>query len=188
MMSARHSPASSFPPSRFRSINRCASIDRIQGYKLSLAAQPSFLPAHRGRLNMRVALVAATMVLSRVLVAQAAAEHIALGDKEFEAMNAAGALAHYQAAIGIDSNNTEALWKASVQAIDLGEFNDAGRDSLYRVGEQYARRALQSNAQSSMAHFALAKAIGRRALSLGPRDRVKYAGEVRKEALAALQL
>jgi tetratricopeptide (TPR) repeat protein len=137
---------------------------------------------------MRVAIVAATFALSRILVAQTATEHVALGDKDFEAMNAAGALAHYQAAIAIDSSNTEALWKASVQATDLGEFNDAGRDSLYRLGEQYARRAVQSNPQSSMVHFALAKAIGRRALSLGPRDRVKYAGEVRKEALAALQL
>ncbi|HEU4996094.1 MAG TPA: hypothetical protein VFT29_14860 [Gemmatimonadaceae bacterium] len=137
---------------------------------------------------MRVALVAATIALSRVLVAQTPAEHIGLGDKDFEAMNAAGALAHYQAAIAIDSNNTEALWKASVQFIDLGEFNDAARDSLYRLGEQYARRAVQSNPKSSMAHFALAKSIGRRALSLGKRDRVKYAGEVRKEALEALQL
>jgi hypothetical protein len=39
-----------------------------------------------------------------------------------------------------------------------------------------------------MAHFALAKAIGRRALSMGSRDRVKFAGEVRKDALEALSL
>ncbi len=138
-------------------------------------------------MNMRLALIAAT-VLAAPISAQTAADHIALGDKEYEAMNAAAALRHYQEAIKADSNNTEALWKSSTQAIDLGEFDDAVRDSMYRLGEQYARRAVQADARSSMAHFALAKALGRRALSLGVRERIKYAGEVRKEALEALSL
>ena len=139
-------------------------------------------------MNMRAVVLAATVLSSSSLFAQSAAEHIVLGDKDFEAMNAAGALRHYQEAIKIDANNAEALWKAAVQSIDLGEFNDPARDSLYRLGEQYARRAVQADPKSSMAHFALAKAIGRRALSLGARERVKYAGEVRKEALEALAL
>jgi tetratricopeptide (TPR) repeat protein len=138
-------------------------------------------------MNMRLALIAATM-LSAPLAAQTAAEHIVLGDKDFEAMNAAGALRHYQEAIKVDANNAQALWKAAIQAIDLGEFDDAARDSLYRLGEQFARRAVQADPKSSMAHFSLAKAIGRRALSLGARERVKYAGEVRKEAMEALAL
>jgi hypothetical protein len=137
---------------------------------------------------MRAVLIAATVLSSSSLFAQSAAEHIVLGDKDYEAMNAAGALHHYQEATKIDANNAQALWKASVQSIDLGEFNDGARDSLYRLGEQYARRAVQADPKSSMAHFALAKAIGRRALSLGARERVKYAGEVRREALQALAL
>ena len=138
-------------------------------------------------MNMRALVFLATVCASAVS-AQTVAEHIVLGDRDYHAMNAAGALRHYQEAIRLDSTSAEALWKASVQSIDLGEFNDAARDSLYRMGEQYARRAVQADPKSSMAHFALAKAIGRRALSLGARDRVKYAGEVRKEALAALAL
>ena len=137
---------------------------------------------------MRLVLLAATVLSSGPLVAQTAAEHIVLGDRDHAAMNAAGALRHYQAAIQVDANNAEALWRASRESIDLGEFNDAGRDSLYQLGAQYARRAVQADAKSSMAHFALAKALGRRALSLGKRDRVKYAGEVRTEALEALRL
>ena len=137
---------------------------------------------------MRAVLIAATFLVSSSLSAQTAAEHIVLGDKEYEAMNAANALRHYQEAIRIDPNNGQALWKASSQAIDLGEFDDAQRDSLYRLGEQYARRAVQADEKSAMAHFALAKALGRRALSLGARERVKYAGEVRKEALEALKI
>jgi tetratricopeptide (TPR) repeat protein len=139
-------------------------------------------------MNMRAVIIAATVALSGALSAQTASEHIVLGDKDYEAMNAAGALRHYQEAIRVDPNNAEALWKASVQAIDLGEFNDAARDSMYRLGEQFARRAVQADPKSSMAHFSLAKSLGRRALSLGARERVKYAGEVRKEALEALAL
>jgi tetratricopeptide (TPR) repeat protein len=139
-------------------------------------------------MNMRLGLVAATILFSSPLAAQTAAEHIVMGDREHGAMNAADALKHYQAAVEADASNAEALWRASREAIDLGEFDDAKRDSLYQLGEQYARRAVQADSKSTMAHFALAKAIGRRALSMGARDRVKFAGEVRKEALEALAL
>ena len=139
-------------------------------------------------MNLRAIAIAATVLMPVALSAQTAAEHIVLGDKEHATLNAAAALRHYQEAIRVDASNAEALWRASREAVDLGEFNDAARDSLYRLGEQFARRAVQADPKSTMAHFALAKALGRRALSLGPRDRVKYAGEVRKEALEALAL
>ncbi|HJQ19946.1 MAG TPA: hypothetical protein VJ867_06310 [Gemmatimonadaceae bacterium] len=139
-------------------------------------------------MNLRAIALAATVLVPGLVAAQTAADHIVLGDNEHTAMNAAAALTHYQEAVRLDPSSGEALWRAAVEAVDLGEFNDAARDSLYRLGEQYARRAVQADPKSSMAHFALAKAIGRRALSLGPRDRVKYAGEVRKEGLAALQI
>lgn len=139
-------------------------------------------------MNMRLVVVAATILSSSSLAAQTAAEHIVMGDREHAAMNASGALGHYQAAIQADASNVEALWRASREAIDLGEFDDARRDSLYQLGEQYARRAVQADGKSSMAHFSLAKALGRRALSLGAKERVKFAGEVRKEALEALAL
>lgn len=139
-------------------------------------------------MNMRLGVVAATFLFSSSLAAQTAAEHIVMGDRDRNAMNASGALKHYQAAIEADASNAEALWRASREAIDLGEFDDARRDSLYQLGEQYARRSVQADPKSSMAHFALAKAIGRRALSMGSRDRVKFAGEVRKEALESLAI
>ena len=138
-------------------------------------------------MKMRALFFAGTVLAAAPLSALTAAEHIVIGDRDRAAMNAAGALAHYQAAVQTDPNNAEALWRAAREAIDLGEFDDARRDSLYQLGEQYARRAVQANGASSMAHFALAKAIGRRALSMGARDRVKFAGEVRKEALEALK-
>ena len=141
-------------------------------------------------MKLRLTLLAAMLGVAPIAGAQTAAEHIALGDRDYEAMNLAGSYKHYQEAIKAEPNDAEALWRASRDAVDLGEFsvNDADKRSLYNEGQALARRAVAAAPQSSMAHFALARAIGRAALSLGARDRVKYAGEVRNEALASLRI
>ena len=56
------------------------------------------------------------------LHAQGAAEHVAMGDRE-RFSNPASALKHYEAALAADPNSYDALWRASVAAIDLGEVN-----------------------------------------------------------------
>jgi tetratricopeptide (TPR) repeat protein len=121
--------------------------------------------------------------------AQSAAEHIAIGDREHTAMNAPSALQHYDEALRVDPKSYEALWKATREAVDVGEYAPrAQRDSLYTVAESYARRAVEANPADAEGHFHLARALGRKALSLGKRDQVKYAGDVRTQALEALKL
>jgi tetratricopeptide (TPR) repeat protein len=134
--------------------------------------------------------VLSVAVLPARATAQSAAEHIALGDREHAAMNAPAALKHYEAAIGADPRSYEALWKATREAVDVGEFNssDAERDRLYTEAELYARRAVEANPTDAEGHFHLARALGRKALSLGKRDQVKYAGDVRAHALDALKI
>jgi tetratricopeptide (TPR) repeat protein len=120
--------------------------------------------------------------------AQGAAEHIAIGDREHAAMNAPSALQHYQEAMRVEPRSYEALWKATREAVDVGEYApQAQRDSLYTLAEQYARRAVEANQNDAEGHFHLARALGRKALSLGKRDQVKYAGDVRTQALEALR-
>ena len=143
-------------------------------------------------MNMRTAVLAAMLFAAPFAsgVAQsAAAEHIAKGDSAREAMQSANALQHYEAAVKADSLNYEALWKASREAVDLGEFNPSKDEQirLYAVAEQYARRAVAVNSQDAEGHFNLARAIGRNALRMGTRDRIKYAKVVRVEALEALK-
>jgi len=119
--------------------------------------------------------------------AQSAAEHIAAGDRE--PMDAAAAVRHYEAALAAEPNNYEALWKASIWSVDVGEGSQgAAQKTAYQKGEQYARRAVAANPNDAEGHFALAKALGRTALSLGKKDQVKYAGDVRTQALEALRL
>jgi tetratricopeptide (TPR) repeat protein len=116
------------------------------------------------------------------------AEHIAAGDHS--RMDPAAELAHYEAALAEAPNNYEAMYKASWAAVDAGLMSSdaAAARALYSKAESYARRAIQLNPQGADGHFALANALGRTALSLGKRDRVKYAGEVREHALEALRL
>ena len=82
------------------------------------------------------------------------------------------------------------LWQAAALAVDQGEFekNEAVRRALYAKATRYARRAVALNAMDAEGHFHLSRALGRTALALGPRERVKYGIEVRDEALAALKL
>ncbi|MGH7720730.1 MAG: tetratricopeptide repeat protein, partial [Gemmatimonadaceae bacterium] len=84
----------------------------------------------------------------------------------------------------------EALWKTSRQNADLAEYEpDADkRKRMYATAEALARRAVAVNPGDAEAHFHLARALGRVALSLGVRDRIKYAGDVRTQALEALRL
>jgi tetratricopeptide (TPR) repeat protein len=122
--------------------------------------------------------------------AQTAASHIALGDKEYVAMNAPAALAHYEEALKLEPRSYEALWKASRSAVDLGsaERNEDKRQAEFKSGEKYARLAVEVNPSDAEGHFNLARALGKNALTQSPRSRIKYAKDVRNQALECLKI
>jgi tetratricopeptide (TPR) repeat protein len=121
--------------------------------------------------------------------AQSASDAVALGDKDYVALNATGALAHYEQALAADPRNFDALWKASRSAVDIGSYSPdkANRSALFASAEQYARRAIALNTTSPEGHFALARALGKTALAQSARARVKYATSIRSEALECLK-
>ena len=141
-------------------------------------------------MTVRAWLVALTLMAAAPAGAQGIAEQMLAGDRAHAALDAAAALDHYERALSIEPRNYEALWKASRDAVDLGEFTSqkARREEYYRRGEGYARRAVAVNPGDAEAHFHLARSVGVAALALGVRDRVKYANEVRSEAMRALEL
>ncbi|HMJ18995.1 MAG TPA: hypothetical protein VK478_11420 [Gemmatimonadaceae bacterium] len=135
-------------------------------------------------------LSAGMLLAASVAGAQTAATHIALGDKEYVAMNAPAALRHYQAALAEDPKNYEANWKASRSAVDMGSYesNDEMRGVYFRNAELYARRAVEANPGDAEGHFNLARALGKNALTQGPKARIKYASDVRAHALECLKI
>jgi tetratricopeptide (TPR) repeat protein len=137
---------------------------------------------------LRFAFVA-MFLLASFTGAIGAQSHTTLGDKEYVAMNAPAALAHYEAAIAADPKDYEALWKASRAAVDIGSYDgDAEkRGILYKKAELYARRAVEANPADAEGHFHLARALGKNALTQGARARIKYATDVRAQALECLK-
>jgi tetratricopeptide (TPR) repeat protein len=142
------------------------------------------------RLVLAAALCAASVLVPRAGVAQTATEHLTAGDREYAALHPVDALAHYEAALKQDSTNAEAAWKASRSSVDLGELekNDDRKAKYFATGVDLARRAVALAPNDPETHFSLARALGRKALSVGVRERVKYAVDVRNEALKALAL
>lgn len=134
--------------------------------------------------------MAAVVLVARAAMAQNVTQHLALGDSAQLAFRAAEALEHYEAAIAADSGNADAWSKASRTAVDLGESEEdvERRRELFRLGVQYARHAVAIDSANATHLFNLARALGRTALSVGVRDRVRYAVEIRDLALAALAL
>jgi tetratricopeptide (TPR) repeat protein len=143
-------------------------------------------------MRLRLTALALALALSAPLAAPYAqttpAEHVAAGDRD--KMDPAGQLRHYEAALAEAPNDYEALYKASWAAVDAGLLasDPTAARALYTKAESYARRAIQLNPQGADGHFAVANALGRTALSLGKRDRVKYATEIREHAMEALRL
>jgi tetratricopeptide (TPR) repeat protein len=144
-------------------------------------------------MRLRIAALALSTTLGLGIAtasAQTAAEHVAAGDRAHAALDITTALREYEAAVTADSTNYDALIKAAHDAVDLGEFNPSAdaRTALYRRAEHYARLAVAANPNEAAGHFELARAVGRNALTMGSRDRVKFAGVVRDEALKTLAI
>ena len=127
------------------------------------------------------------------LVAQQAADHVALGIAAEEAHDLKTALQHYQAALDQDSLNYQANWRGALTLGILGDEirnskKNAERDSLYALAERYARRAVAADPAGADGHFALAASGGRSALTMGKKARIRQASLIRSEALKTLAL
>lgn len=122
--------------------------------------------------------------------AQSASEHIALGDKEYAALHPDAALNHYVEALKLQINNYEALWKAARSAVDKATYDESGENQAkyFGIAETYSRAAVSANPGGAEGHFNLARVLGERALSVGVKQRVKFATEIHDEALQCLRI
>ncbi len=100
------------------------------------------------------------------------------------------ALRSFQRALALDSRHYSALWHAAAESVVVGMITSdpASAETRYAEAEGYARRGLESNPRGSEAMAWLAVALGRRALAVGMRARVRLAEEIRLVATQAVAL
>ncbi len=147
-------------------------------------------------MRMIAAGVLLALLVARPLAGQAlpdTAGEVALGRAAFDARDPTTALQHFDRALASDSTGYEANWRGALALITLGQqtpdsVKSPERDSLYARAERLARRAVQSDSLAADGHFILARAIGQTALTKGKKERIRLAGEVRREALRAIEL
>jgi len=123
------------------------------------------------------------------------AEHIARGDSAYGALAPQQALAHYRAALALDSLNYEALWKAGRELVDIAKQitgkNDSSkhlRDSLYTEARDFGEAAVRVNPNGADGHFTIGQALGRLSRTKGGKERVRFAKIIYDEAIKAIEL
>ena len=121
------------------------------------------------------------------------ASEIAQGVAAFSARQPDLALRHFENALAVDSTSYEANWRAALALITLGNetpdsVKSPERDSLFAQAERDARRAVAADSLGADGHFLLARAMGQTALTKGKNERIRLAGEIRSEALRAIEL
>jgi tetratricopeptide (TPR) repeat protein len=120
---------------------------------------------------------------------QVSKDFIAAGDRDYEARHPQAAREHFAQALQSEPANYEALWKASRVEVDLAESLPKGavQDSLMTSARAHAEAAVAANPRDAEGHFSLARAAGRKALTVGVKERIHFAKIVRAEALEALK-
>jgi tetratricopeptide (TPR) repeat protein len=132
---------------------------------------------------------AVALAVTPALGAQSARDHIARGDTAYAAGRVQTSIEQYKAALLAEPKNYDALWKASRSAVDIAEALGKGKaqDSVLAEAQRYGDAAVAANPRDAQGHFVLSRAAGRKALSVGQRERISYAKIVRAEALESLK-
>lgn len=138
---------------------------------------------------------AVAALLALPVLAQTAADHVREGDAAYAALNDAKALEHYQAALALEPNNYEALYKASRAMVDIADVIPASdkdqkerQKAAYTEATALARKAVAANPNNTWGHFQLAAANGKRLLMLGKKEQIDASKQVRAEIDKALEL
>lgn len=112
------------------------------------------------------------------------------GDEYHADLRPADALESFRGVLASDSTRFDALWRAARECVNLGmlsEDDDEARE-WYTAAVDFAERAVGVRPASARGHEWLAIALGRRALQVGPMDRVDLSERVRESAARAIEL
>ena len=140
-------------------------------------------------------LFALAVLLAGPALAQTAAEHIQAGDEAYAVFDDVKALEHYQAALKLEPESYEALWKASRAMVDIADVIPATQKDIkeqqkkmYTEATALARKAVAANPNDTWGHFQYAASNGKRLLLLGKKEQIDASKAVREEIDKAIEL
>ena len=127
------------------------------------------------------------------LAGQSVADHVAMGTAAMDAHDLRTGLAHFEAALALDSTDYAANWRAAIALLDQGmlipdSVKSAERDSIYARAEVLAYRAVAADSLGPEGHFAVAATVGSASLTMGKKERIRRAKVIRDEALRTIEL
>ena len=139
--------------------------------------------------------IAMAALLAGFGFAQTVAEHIQMGDQAYAQFDDQKALEHYNAALKLEPNHYEALWKASRAMVDIADVIPAAdkdikarQTTMYTEATALAKKAVAANPDDTWGHFQLAAANGKRLLLLGKKEQIDASKAVRAEIDKAIEL
>jgi tetratricopeptide (TPR) repeat protein len=132
---------------------------------------------------------------SQAATPSTASELIQAGDALYAEFDDSGALAKYEAAAKLDPKSYEALWKTARAYLDVADRikpetkeKKAEQEHLYLTSEEYAKKAIQVNANDTWGHFFYSAAMGMHALQLGKKEQISMSKKIKAEIEKAIEL
>lgn len=117
------------------------------------------------------------------------------GDTLYASFNSSEALKEFLKVLEIDPQNHEALSKIARAYIDIGDMVPESapdwqekRIRQYQVAEQYARKAVEADPDSTWGHFYVAASLGKVAVLSPISKQIDLAREIRSEVEKAIAL
>lgn len=100
------------------------------------------------------------------------------------------ALQAYKSVLDLQSDHYEALWNTVMLHTSIGHRQSRSRDeeAHYEEAYEYAQQLLEAHPEKAGAHFAYSAAVGRRAQSVGARERLRLSTDIREHAEKAVEL
>jgi regulator of microtubule dynamics protein 3 len=141
----------------------------------------------------RPILLLIALTLGTTLPARSQTSELAQGVAAQVAHDPLLARRHLEAAAKQDTTSYEANWRLALALVDIGKQTpdnqkSPARDSLYASAVTYAHRAVAAKGDGAEGHFVLALSLGRHALTVGAKEKVRLATLIRAEALEAIRL
>ncbi len=126
---------------------------------------------------------------SHVNSQETAVDQIALGENLRKESKNSESLKVFLKAHQTEPNNSEIIWKVARAYIDLGDEEKSKKQKkpLYLKAEEYARKGIEMQPDSSYCHLYMAIAVGKIALFEGGKTKVRLSKEIKDEVMKAIE-